>query len=98
MALIFEVLTLIRWFHIPVDTSLPGGVVETVKDVQEHWAKITWTRPIHLRALVGSVIGHIIARVCYLEAVATTPDCEGEHEQHDPGDHSTSSPAETSVI
>ena len=72
--------------HVPVDTSLPSGIVEAVEDVQEHRANVARIRPIKRLPVGVEFDVHALASVPLLKGIATTPDSKGEDDKNDPGD------------
>ena len=80
--------------HVPVDASLPDGVVETVEDVKEHGADIAAVRPVHRDCEVLIAGGGGAVHLLHLVLVAATPDDEGEGKENAEGDLAANGAAE----
>lgn len=73
---------------LPVDKTLPGGIVHAVEEVKEHRANVTLGSPIPALEVRGRGV-HVLTGVPHLPGVATTPNGDGENEQCDQGHLST---------
>ena len=68
-------------FGLPIHARLPCGVIEAVRDVQEHRSNIAIPCPVTFEVIV---FGIVLASVLPLENIAAAPDRKGEHKHDNP--------------
>lgn len=69
--------------HVPVDTSLPGSIVESVEEVEEHGTDILLATisPINSHFIVCLSTGNSAGNLILLPGPAAAPDDKGQDEK-----------------
>lgn len=84
--------------HVPVDASLPDGIVHAVGKVQNHRSNVLLSAISEVNLDVVLLGGDLTRRLCLLPGPAATPDSKGQDDQGDKRSTSTSGSAGLGVI